>query len=98
MSHSKSQLFTLIGRRIVLHKEYCDCTEGMIVEKIGPARYGCHLQRADGTLYILGTGRPATVDFRRDEFKLPPLPRQERKPPRLSDESEGFAYADVPDF
>ena len=92
MSHTKTRIFTLIGRRIVLHEPYHGTTEGVIVEKIGPARFGCHLQKSDGNL------RPITVDFHRAEFKLPPLPRSERQPPRLSDDSDGFAYADEPNF
>jgi hypothetical protein len=42
--HPKSRLFSLIGHRIVLHKPYFGYTEGRIVEQIGPARFGCHLQ------------------------------------------------------
>jgi len=97
--HPKSRLFSLVGRRIVLHKPYNGCTEGMIAEQIGPARFGCHLQFPDGRVYMSGVvGRPVTVDFHRGEFKLPPLPRSEREPEWLSDYSDGFAYADVPNF
>ena len=97
--HCKTQTFSLIGRRIILNKPYCGCTEGMIAEKIGPARFGCFLQRPDGTLYMSGVvGRPTTVDFHRGEFVLPPRPRAVRKAVRLPNDSDGFAYADEPDF
>lgn len=49
--HPKSQLFSLIGRRIVLHKPHNGYTEGVIAEQIGPARFGCHLQNAQGDVY-----------------------------------------------
>lgn len=97
--HCKTRLFSLIGRRIVLHKPHAGCTEGMIAEQIGPARFGCYLQKPDGHMYMSGVeGRPVTVDLHRGEFKLPPLPRSERKPKWLPDDSEGFAYADEPNF
>lgn len=97
--HTKTRLFSLVGRRIVLHKPYNGCYEGMIAEQIGPARFGCHLQFPDGHVYMSGVvGRPATVDFHRAEFILPPLPRSERQPLWLDDDSEGFAYADIPNF
>lgn len=97
--HIKTRLFSLAGRRIVLHKPYNGCTEGMIVEQIGPARFGCHLQFPDGHVYMSGVaGRPVTVDFHRAEFKLPPLPQSERRPLWLDDDSEGFTYADIPNF
>lgn len=97
--HCKTQTFTLIGRRIVLNKPYAGFTEGRIVEKIGPARFGCRLQRPDGTMYTSGeAGRPVTVDFHRGEFALPPRPHAARRAVWLTDDSDGFAYADEPDF
>lgn len=97
--HTKTRLFSLVGRRIVLHKPYNGCTEGMIAEQIDPAHFGCYLQFPDGHAYTSGVaGRPVIVDFHRAEFKLPPLPRSKRQPLRLDDDSEGFAYADVPNF
>jgi len=97
--HCKTQIFTLIGRAIVLHKPYAGCTDGVIEEQIGPARFGCFLQKPNGHLYMSGVvGRPVTVDFHRGEFKLPPLPRDERKPAWLPDDYDGFAYADEPNF
>jgi len=97
--HLKSRLFSLVGRRIVLHKPYNGCTEGMIAEQIGPARFGCYLQFPNGHIYMSGmVGRPVTVDFHRSEFKLPPLPRRERLLEWLSDDFDGFAYADIPNF
>jgi len=95
--HVKTRLFSLVGRRIVLHTPYYDCTEGMIAEQIGPARFGCYLQFPDGHVYAVA-GRPVTVDFHRAEFKLSPLPRSERQPLRLADDSDDFAYADIPNF
>ncbi len=97
--HTKTRLFSLVGRRIVLHKPYFGYTEGMIAEQIGPARFGCHLQNPAGEVYMSGVaGRPITVDFHRAEFALPPLPQSERQPLWLDDDSEGFAYADIPNF
>lgn len=98
-THCKTQIFSLIGRRIVLHKPHAGCIEGVIVERIGPARFGCHLQKSDGHLYMSGvTGRLVTVDLHRGEFKLPPLQRDERKPLWLPGDYDGFVYADEPDF
>lgn len=97
--HCVTQIFTLIGRRIVLHEPYYGYTEGMIAEKIGPARFGCFLQKSTGEVYMSGVaGRPVTVDFHRGEFVLPPLPRSKRQPVYLPDDSDGFAYADEPNF
>lgn len=96
--HCKTQLFTLIGRRIVLHRPHAGCTEGVIVEKIGPARFGCHLQHPNGHPYKPAATGCGVVDFHRSEFKLPPLPRDERPPVFLEDDSDGFAYADEPNF
>ncbi len=90
--HCKTRLFSLIGRRIVLHTPHAGCTEGIIVEKIGSARFGCHLRESGSRLYRL-----VTVDLHRREFKLPPLPREERKAIWLSD-YDGFVYADEPNF
>jgi len=99
MSHCKTQIFSLIGRRIVLRAPYAECTEGMIAEQIGPGRFGCYLQHPDGRVYMSGVkGRPVTVDLRRSEFILPPLPRSERRPTWLPDDFDGFVYADEPDF
>ena len=82
-----------------MHKPHAGCIEGMIVEKIGPARFGCYLQQPNGHVYMSGVvGRPVTVDLHRGEFVLPPLPRDERKAVRLPDDFDGFAYADEPDF
>lgn len=98
--HVKTRLFSLVGRRIVLHKPYYGCIEGTIVEHIGPARFGCHLKNPAGEVYAqsMGSNRPITVDFHRAEFALPPLPRDRRQPLWLDDDSEGLAYADVPNF
>lgn len=97
--HVKTRLFSLVGRRIVLHRPYNGCTEGVIAEQIGPARYECYLQFPDRHIYLSGVaGRPVTVDFHRAEFTLPPLPRSERPSLWLDDDSEGFAYADKPNF
>jgi hypothetical protein len=46
--HIKTRLFSLVGRRIVLHKPYFGYTEGMIAEQIGPMRFGCYLQDPAG--------------------------------------------------
>jgi len=97
MYHVKSRLFSLVGRRIVLHKSYFGYTEGMIASQIGPACFGCCLQNPAGEVYTSGN-RPITVDFHRSEFKLPPLPSWNRQPIWLEDDSEGFAYADTPSF
>jgi len=98
-AHCKTRLFSLIRRRIVLHKPYNGCTEGVIVEQIGPARFGCNLQFPDGRVYMSGVpGQPVTVDFHRAEFKLPPLHRNGRAPLWLSNDYDGFVYADVPNF
>ncbi len=97
--HVKTQIFSLIGRHIVLHKPYNGYTEGMITEKIGPARYGCFLQKPTGEVYMSGeVGRPVTADFHRGEVVLPPLPKNRRKAVRLPDDSDGFAYANEPNF
>jgi hypothetical protein len=100
--HSKSHLFSLVGRRVRLHKPYYAYAaldeslqgfqDGTIVEQIGPARFGLHL---DG---YTRNDEPITVDFHRAEFKLPPLPRSEREPVWLDDDFDGFVYADVPTF
>ena len=78
MSHCKTQIFSLIGRRIVLRSPHAECSEGVIAEQIGPGRFGCHLQHPDGRVYTSEQGHPVTVDLRRSEFVLPPLPRSER--------------------
>jgi len=71
----------------------------MIAEQIGPSRFGCYLQHPDGHIYMSGEqGRPVTVDFRRSEFTLPPLPQSERQPTWLPDDSDGFVYDDEPNF
>jgi hypothetical protein len=104
MSHVKTQLFSLVGRRIVLHVPYYGYTEGIIAEHIGGARFGCYLSNPAGEVYghtthkSKGSNRPITVDFHRGEFILPPLPRYKRDLTRLPDDSEGFAYADIPNF
>jgi len=98
--HCKTQTFSLIGRRISLLKPYSGCTDGMIVEKIGPARFGCYLQQPDSHFLRMSgeAGRPTTVDFHRAEFALLPRLRAERMPVYLPADSDGFAYADEPNF
>lgn len=100
--HCKTRLFSLIGRRIRLHKPYhayaaldepmVGFQDGAIVEQLGPARFGLHL---DG---YTRNGESITVDFHRGEFKLPPLPREERRPEWLPDDYDGFVYADELNF
>ncbi len=101
--HYKSQLFTLIGRPVTLNTPYAGSdgkqyTQGSIVEQLGPARFGLMLFDSAGVVYCANL-KPITVDFSRAEFSLPPLPSIARHCGAwLSDNSDGFAYADDPDF
>lgn len=95
--HVKTQTFSLIGRRIILHEPYRGCTEGMIIGSFGPTCFSCYLQRLDGTLYRSGDGL-TIVNFHRGEFVLPPRPHAKRRGVYLPDDSDGFAYADEPNF
>lgn len=100
--HAKTRIFSLIGRRIRLHvpyytyvafgKKMIGFQDDIIMEQLGPARFGLHL---DGYVH---NGEPIAVDFHRAEFKLPPLPRSERRSEWLPDDYDGFAYADEPNF
>lgn len=95
--HCKTQIFSLIGRRVQLNQPYRTVAigrepmqrhlSGVIVEQLGPARFGLHLD-----------DYAPTVDFHRGEFTLPPLPKSERQPTWLPDNFDGFVYADEPNF
>jgi len=76
MSHCKTQIFSLIGRRVQLHRPYPTIAigrermqkhrSGVIAEQLGPALFGLHLD-----------GYAPTVNFHREEFTLLPLPQSE---------------------
>lgn len=99
--HVKTQIFTLVGRRIVLQKPFAGFAEGVIKEQVGTAHFECFLRMPSRELHTHRKDHrlvPATVILHRGDFILPPLPRSDRRPVFLPDDSDGFAYADQPDF
>lgn len=97
--HIKTQIFTLVGRHIVLHEPYAGCIRGTIIKQMGKARFECLLWTP--TKKILThrkENRPVSLILHRGDFILPPLPRSDRWPVFLPDDSDGFTYADQPDF
>jgi len=87
MSHPKSKLFSLVGRPVILTHEYYPDTPGIITAK-ATGRMWFLIQLASGS----------TIWFARSEFKLPPLPREQRRPERLEDDFDGFVYEGVEGF
>ena len=89
--HIKSQLFTLIGRQIILNKDVTgwisSVRSGRIVEKLSGMTFGVTFAEFEGVYY-----------FDRSEFVLPPLRRGLRWPIYLEDDYDGFVYADVEGF
>jgi len=92
--HSKSKLFSLIGRRVRLLEPFYTQKEGIIAKQIGPGTFILNLLNADGTFYHSIFGEVFNLRYHRAEFALIPLPRQE--PKWLSDTFEGFVYG--PEF
>ena len=86
MSHIKSQLFSLIGRKVRIIDPIQSCKEfGVIVSKEEGMRFG--VAYGDTVHY-----------YDRSEFILPPLRRGERWPIYLEDDYDGFVYSDVENF
>jgi hypothetical protein len=82
--HLKSQLFSLIGRKVITRGS--NPVEGVILAK----GLGC-------SRYLVST--PAGEGWHgRAMFTLPPLPKSERAPLWLPDDSAGFAYRGVIGF
>jgi hypothetical protein len=80
--HVKTQLFSLVGRRVILSWHVCQ--HGIILKQLGPA------------LFSVQPDKQMPLILRRGDFILPPLPHDERRAYWLSGDSEGFAYG--PEF
>lgn len=91
--HVRTTRFSLVGRHIILHEALNGFTEGIIVKQIGPARFKCHLNKSTGE----GWWNPVEMDLNRSEFKLPRL-RQSMPTEWLTDDYDGFVYADISNF
>jgi len=93
LSHTKTQLFSLEGRRIHLLEPYLGYYGGTIRKQTGPGSFTVDLDKpTDPT----DPGMP--IHLYRCEFRLPPLPQEQRRPHWLPDDFDGFVYADVPNF
>ncbi len=88
MPHLVTQIFSLVGRKIVLHRAYKGRRKGAIIRELSSMRFIC-LMYPDEVFF---------VNAHRSEFKLPPLARDLRRSVRLPDDSEGFAYEGNPNF
>ncbi len=90
--HCRSRLFSLIGRPVRLQSPITIDGEsvffGIIVSKIEHRmRFGVRLNDTDTIIYL-----------DRAEFILPPLQLIDRQPEWVSDNFEGFVYANVEGF
>jgi len=90
--HYRSKLFSLIGREVVLNDPYHRYdqvfTHAVIKGKL-PHRMRFGLQFP---------GFHSLAWFDRSEFRLPPLPPQQRQPDWVLDEYDGFVYAGIVGF
>ena len=96
MSHIVTQIFSLVDREIILHKPHHLYSRGWITNQMG-MWFNCILKKTDGKY----TYQCINVILHRSEFILPPMSQEFGRGIRLillPDDSDGFAYADVPNF
>ncbi len=84
MSHCRTQIFSLVGRHILIPPD----KHGTILsKKVGRMCFGVKLDGVNGITWM-----------NRCEFLLPPLPKHMREPEFLSDNFDGFVYEGVEGF
>jgi hypothetical protein len=87
MAHVKTTLFNLIGRQIELFAPKYGHNYARIYAQTGPATFSAAARNGDSFV------------VHRSEFHLPRRPtRFSDEPVWLEDDSDGFAYADCPEF
>ncbi|MFA5344786.1 MAG: hypothetical protein WC315_00725 [Candidatus Omnitrophota bacterium] len=84
--HCRTRIFSLIGRPVILTHEYYPNKPGVIVAK------------GKGMNFRIRLDSGSEIWFARADFKLPPLPPEQRRPEWVSDYSSGFDYEGLEGF
>ena len=90
--HCRSRLFSLIGRPVVLN-DYWNEYPGEPINL-----HGVIIEKKPGKMRFLIDFDGHATWFDRADFKLPPLPAEQRRPEWVSDNFPGFVYAGVEGF